>query len=77
MAIMTRSGFQDSMSQTVAHNIRALGCSLELVQGDVTSVEDVRRCFNEISVPIGGIIQGAAVFRVRRRSKNMSNMKFD
>ncbi|RDL31023.1 Lovastatin nonaketide synthase [Venustampulla echinocandica] len=65
IAIMSRSGYQDNVSQSIARNIRALGCSLDLIQGDVNSVSDVRRCFAEISVPVGGIIQGAAVFRDR------------
>ena len=77
LAIMSRSSYQDDVSQSIAHNIRALGCSLDLVRGDVTSVKDVRRCFDEISVPIGGIIQGAAVFRVRPYSENMVVMNQD
>lgn len=64
IAVMSRSGYLDATSQRVSQNIISLGCSLDLVRGDVTSVEDVRRCFNEVPFPIGGIVQGAAVFRV-------------
>ncbi|KAG2003943.1 hypothetical protein GB937_009307 [Aspergillus fischeri] len=65
IAVMSRSGSGDQVSQSIARNIRALGCSLDLLQGDVTSISDVRRAFSQISVPVGGIIQGAAVFRDR------------
>ncbi|KAH1615370.1 hypothetical protein KXX21_000900 [Aspergillus fumigatus] len=65
IAVMSRSGGGDQVSQGIARNIRALGCSLDLLQGDVTSISDVRRAFSQISVPLGGIIQGAAVFRDR------------
>ncbi|KAJ0420834.1 hypothetical protein BJY00DRAFT_312760 [Aspergillus carlsbadensis] len=65
LSIMARSGYDDSASRAAARNIQALGCSLDLLQGDVTSLEDVRRCFNSTSVPIGGIIQGAVVLRDR------------
>lgn len=67
IAVMSRSGCEDDASQRVAHNIRVLGCSVQIVRGDVTLIEDVRRCFDEISTPIGGIIQGAAIFRVSLR----------
>jgi NAD(P)-dependent dehydrogenase (short-subunit alcohol dehydrogenase family) len=69
IAVMSRGGYEDKVSQHMARNIRALGCSLSLHQGDVTSIKDVRRVFSEILVPVGGIIQGAAVFRVRHYSQ--------
>ncbi|RYO78215.1 hypothetical protein DL763_009737 [Monosporascus cannonballus] len=65
IAVMSRSGHEDKISQSIAHNIKALGCSLDLLQGDVNSISDVRRVFSEVSAPVGGIIQGAAVFRDR------------
>ncbi|KAF7175177.1 hypothetical protein CNMCM7691_006581 [Aspergillus felis] len=65
IAVMTRSGYGDKLSQSIARNIRTLGCSVDLLQGDVTCISDVRRAFSQVSVPLGGIIQGAAVFRDR------------
>jgi hypothetical protein len=63
---MSRSGYKDKTSQSIIQDVEALGCSLCLFQGDVSVLSDVRRCFEEALNPIGGIIQGAAVFRVRR-----------
>ncbi|KAF4202561.1 hypothetical protein CNMCM8927_000106 [Aspergillus lentulus] len=57
IAVMSRSGCGDKVSQSIARNIRALGCSLDLLQGDVTSISDVRRACSQISKPIGGVIQ--------------------
>ncbi|KAF9696901.1 hypothetical protein EKO04_005128 [Ascochyta lentis] len=63
IAIMSRSGYQDDASKRAIANIEALGCSIDLLRGDVTSLEDVKNCFQKISSPVGGIVQGAAVFR--------------
>ena len=64
IAAMSRSGYQDDASQRVIANIKALGCSIDLLCGDVTSLEHVRNCYRQIANPVGGIVQGAAVFRV-------------
>lgn len=64
IAAMSRSGYQDGASQRVIANIKKLGCTLDLLCGDVTCLEDVKACYNEIGNSIGGIVQGAALFRV-------------
>ena len=63
LVILSRSGYNDARSQGVLKDIYAVGCKVDLVQGDVSSVEDIRRTFKSSSVPIGGIIQGAMVLR--------------
>ncbi|GIK06546.1 putative PKS/NRPS-like protein biosynthetic cluster [Aspergillus viridinutans] len=73
IAVMSRSGYGDRVSQGIARNIRTLGCSLDLLQGDVTCISDVRRAFSQVSVPVGGIIQGAAVFRSLSKRNNPSH----
>ncbi|KAI0377617.1 hypothetical protein F5Y04DRAFT_272978 [Hypomontagnella monticulosa] len=75
LAIMSRSGHEDEMSQRVVHNLRALGCSVDLLRGDVTIAEDVQRCFTETRVPISSIIQGAMVLRDRTFA-SMSHIEF-
>lgn len=62
---MCRSGYDDDRSQEVIRNLDALGCSVDTLIGDVAVLEDVRRCFAEMTVPVAGIIQGAMVLRVR------------
>ena len=64
LAVMSRSGYNDEKSQKAAHDIRANGCEIELIQGDITSIDDVRKAFASRRVPIGGIIQGTMVIRV-------------
>lgn len=61
---MCRSGYDDDVSQEVIRNLEALGCSIDRLIGDVAVLEDVRRCFAEMTVPVAGIIQGAMVLRV-------------
>lgn len=65
IAVLSRSGHSDDKSQGAAKNVRALGAHIDLLQGDVSKAEDVRRIFQETTAPIGGIIQGAMVLRDR------------
>lgn len=65
LAVMCRSGYDDDRSQEVIRNLKELGCSVDTLTGDVAVLEDVRRCFADIKVPVAGIIQGAMVLHVR------------
>jgi hypothetical protein len=71
---MSRSGYGDKVSQSIAENITTLGCALDSIQGDVASINDVRGTFSEVSVAVGGIIQGATVFRVGHHSQNHASL---
>jgi acyl carrier protein len=63
---MARSGFDDPATQAVLGDLKALGCHVELVVGDVTVLPDVRRAFQQVSSrPVAGVIQGAMVLRDR------------
>ena len=66
LVILSRSGYEDKRSQGVLKDLYAEGCQADLVKGNVSILEDVRRTFKQASVPIGGIIQGAMVLRVRK-----------
>lgn len=67
LIVMGRSGFDDKASQTVVANIEAEGCSVSLVQGDVTIKDDVNRAFKSGSAPVAGVVQGAMLVRVSKR----------
>ena len=62
---MARSGHEDPATQAVMNNLKALGCHVDLVRGDITVLQDVRRAFQEASRPVAGVIQGAMVLRDR------------
>lgn len=64
IAVMSRSGYDDSASQSVIYHLKAMGTHIDLIQGDITNVEDVRRAFASTNKPVGGIIQGAMILRV-------------
>lgn len=66
LVVLSRSGGGDQRSEQVIANIRALGCEVHVIRGDVTCVNDVRNAFQSTHVPIGGIIQGAMVLRVSK-----------
>ena len=62
---MSRSGCSDERSQSVVVNCKALGCHIHEAKADVSNADEVRRVFRTAPVPIGGVIQGAMVLRVR------------
>lgn len=64
LVILSRSGYADERSQTVLKNLNAEACKVDLVEGNVSVLEDVQRTFKDASAPIGGVIQGAMVLRV-------------
>jgi NAD(P)-dependent dehydrogenase (short-subunit alcohol dehydrogenase family) len=64
LVVLSRSGYGDNSSKSVLADLSSLGTNVDLIQGDVTMIEDVRRAFAQASAPICGIIQGAMVLRV-------------
>ncbi|CRK37551.1 hypothetical protein BN1708_007417, partial [Verticillium longisporum] len=65
LAVMSRSGYDDEASQRVLREIEGTSCHIDLLQGDITILDDVRRVISETSVPIRGILQGSMVLRDR------------
>lgn len=65
IVVISRSGYEDARSQKTIYDCNSLGCSVDLVKGDIKRIEDVRRAFNSASKPVVGVIQGAMVLRDR------------
>ncbi|RYP44476.1 hypothetical protein DL768_009047 [Monosporascus sp. mg162] len=65
LAVISRSGHSDQKSQGVVREINALGAQIDLLTADVCSPNDVERAFEQTTVRIGGIIQGAMVLQDR------------
>lgn len=64
LVIMARSGYADDLSQATIMHLSALGCRVDLVQGDVTVMEDVERAVKAPGKPLAGVIMGAMVLKV-------------
>jgi hypothetical protein len=64
LIVMSRTGADDERSRGVLRDVAALGGRTTIVQGDVSSAQDVTRMFENAQLPIKGIIQGAMVLRV-------------
>lgn len=64
LVIMARSGYDDDTSQATIMHLSALGCRVDLVQGDVTIMADVERAVKTAGKPLAGIIMGAMVLKV-------------
>ena len=66
LLVMSRSGDRhEPRTAAVLRDLQALGTNVDLAQGDVSNIDDVRRVFKQSSKPITGIIHGAMVLRVR------------
>ena len=65
ITVISRSGYEDARSQKIIYDCNALGCHTDLIKGDITRIEDVRRAFRISAKPVGGVIQGAMILRDR------------
>jgi KR domain/Zinc-binding dehydrogenase len=65
LVVVSRSGYQDKKSLAVLQDLDALGTQVDLAEGDVSKLDDVQRVFQRSTKPIGGVIQGAMVLRVK------------
>jgi hypothetical protein len=61
LVIMSRSGCDDSRSQSVLVRLRHMGCKVVVIRGDVCQLGDVERAITAGSKPIAGIVHGAMV----------------
>lgn len=62
---ISRSGYEDEKSRKTVYDCNSLGCSVDLISGDITNLDDVRKAFSSASRPVMGVIQGAMVLRDR------------
>lgn len=65
IVVISRSGYEDDQSQKIIYDCNSLACNVDLVKGDITRFEDVKRAFKNASKPVVGVIQGAMVLRDR------------
>ncbi|KAK4156109.1 hypothetical protein C8A00DRAFT_41378 [Chaetomidium leptoderma] len=63
LSIMSRSGGDDERSRRVLRDLESLGATARIVHGDVSSLEDTKRVFQESVLPIKGVIHGAMLLR--------------
>ncbi|GFF95380.1 hypothetical protein CNMCM8927_008449 [Aspergillus lentulus] len=65
LVVICRSGYEDARSQKIIYDCQCLGCHVDQITGDITSLDDVRHAFTTASLPVVGVIQGAMVLRDR------------
>lgn len=65
LAVISRSGYDNESSEFILHHVYSLGCHVNLLIGDISVYEDVRRALSQTTVPVKGIIHGAMVLLVR------------
>lgn len=61
LVIMSRSGCDDSRSQSVLARLKHMGCDVVVIRGDVCQLGDVERAITAGPKPVAGIIHGAMV----------------
>ena len=64
------SGLEDEL---FVHELNSMGCEVQLIQGSVTTSEDVTRALKGATRPVKGILQMSMVLR----DENFSKMTFD
>lgn len=64
LVVMSRSGCDDDISQSVLFQLKALETDVVVIKGDVVKLDDVRVAFKRAIKPIAGIIQGVMLLRV-------------
>ena len=77
LTVVSRSGYGDEKSRAVLQDLEALGAHVDLVQGDVANLHDVRHAFDQSTKPIAGIIQGAMVLRASKSPPKASSFSAD
>ncbi|TEY71320.1 hypothetical protein BOTCAL_0095g00030 [Botryotinia calthae] len=63
LVVMSRTGCDDDVSQSVLFQLKALGTDVVVIKGDVVKLDDVRVAFKSAIKPIAGIIQGVMLLR--------------
>ncbi|KAK4458706.1 hypothetical protein QBC42DRAFT_19564 [Cladorrhinum samala] len=60
---MSRSGAEDDRSRKVVEDLTNLGAAVTVAKGNISNLNDVTRIFQQSTLPIKGVIQGAMLLR--------------
>jgi hypothetical protein len=63
LTFFTRSAGVGNHDADFKREIKSIGCTVQIVRGDVTNAEDVARAMGETPAPLRGIIQMFMVLR--------------
>ncbi|KAL1883305.1 Type I Iterative PKS [Diaporthe australafricana] len=63
LVYLSRSAGKGAEDAALVEELAAMGCTAQLVEGSVTSLEDVRRAVKNARLPIAGVIQMSMVLR--------------
>ncbi|ETS84328.1 hypothetical protein PFICI_02353 [Pestalotiopsis fici W106-1] len=73
LTFLSRSAGVEKRDQEFAHELESMGCSVTLVRGSVTDIQDVSRAVEASRYPLKGIIQMSMVIR----DENFSRMSIE
>lgn len=65
LIFLSRSAGKADGDQKFFRGLEAQGCSVQAFCGDVTRVEDVKRCVAEAAAPLAGVMHMSMVLQVR------------
>lgn len=69
LTFIGRSGADKPEAATMVDQLRARGCAVHVVRGDVTNEEDVKEAVAAAGVPVYGMVQGAMALEDKLFSK--------
>lgn len=73
LVFLSRSAGTDPKHDALISELASMGCSVQLVKGDVTSPKDVARAINAATLPLKGVVQMTMVLR----DQNFESMTFE
>ncbi|KAI0193448.1 fatty acid synthase S-acetyltransferase [Astrocystis sublimbata] len=73
LVFLSRSAGTDPRDESFVSELASMGCSVKLVKGDVTKLEDVDEAIAAATTPLKGIIQMSMVLR----DQNFESMSFE
>ncbi|KAH7371058.1 hypothetical protein BKA66DRAFT_498750 [Pyrenochaeta sp. MPI-SDFR-AT-0127] len=63
LTFLSRRAGSGKHDDDIARELESMGCTVQLVRGDVTKPEDVERAIDEVAAPLKGIVQMSMVLR--------------
>jgi hypothetical protein len=76
LTFLGRGGADKKEAAAMIDSLRARGCTVHVVRGDVSNKEDVAKAVAAAGVPVYGMVQGAMALEVSLSSPSLNRLHF-
>lgn len=70
LVFLSRTKWNTDESRNFIEELESMGCTVDVVVGSVTEIDDVQRAASRSSLPLAGVLHLAMVIQVRIKEKN-------